>query len=92
MEAMSQGKPVIVTNYGGLPEIVENGKTGFVCKPFNSNDLKKSIKKVCALSQDEYKAMSTRAVQKAKIEFSPETYAQRLTDYYIKLIGSKKQK
>lgn len=92
MEAMSQGKPVIVTNYGGLPEIVENGKTGFVCKPFNSNDLKKSIEKVCALSQDEYKAMSTRAVQKAKIEFSPETYAQRLTDYYIKLIGSKKQK
>lgn len=38
MEAMSQGKPVIVTNYGGLPEIVENGKTGFVCKPFNSNE------------------------------------------------------
>ena len=31
MEAMSQGKPVIVTNYGGLPEIVEDGKTGFLC-------------------------------------------------------------
>lgn len=45
MEAMSQGKPVIVTNYGGLPEIVENGKTGFVCKPFNSNDLKNQLKR-----------------------------------------------
>ena len=89
MEAMSQGKPVIVTNYGGLPEIVEDGKTGFICKPFDSDDLKDSIEKVCALSQDEYKAMSSRAVQKAKIEFSPETYAQKLTDYYKKLIEHK---
>lgn len=45
MEAMSQGKPVIVTNYGGLPEIVEDGKTGFICSPFDSDDLKNSIKK-----------------------------------------------
>lgn len=39
------GKPVIVTNYGGLPEIVEDGKTGFICSPFDSDDLKNSIKK-----------------------------------------------
>ena len=92
MEAMSQGKPVIVTNYGGLPEIVEDGKTGFICSPFNSDDLKNSIKKVCSLSDAEYKAMSSCAVEKAKIEFSPVTYAQKLTQKYNEIINNHKKK
>lgn len=92
MEAMSQGKPVIVTNYGGLPEIVEDGKTGFICTPFDSDDLKNSIEKVCSLSNAEYKAMSNRAVEKAKIEFSPTTYAQKLTEKYNELINNHKKK
>jgi len=92
MEAMSQGKPVIVTNYGGLPEIVEDGKTGFICSPFDSDDLKNSIKKVCSLSDAEYKAMSSCAVEKAKIEFSPVTYAQKLTQKYNEIINNHKKK
>ena len=92
MEAMSQGIPVIVTNYGGLPEIVEDGKTGFICSPFDSDDLKNSIKKVCSLSDAEYKAMSSCAVEKAKIEFSPVTYAQKLTQKYNEIINNHKKK
>jgi glycosyltransferase involved in cell wall biosynthesis len=26
-------KPVVVSNIGGLPEIVRNGETGFICEP-----------------------------------------------------------
>ena len=88
MEAMSQGKPVIVSEYGGLPEIVENGKTGFICKPFDSDDLKSCIEKVCALSNDEYKDMSKRAVEKAKADFAPYSYAEKLIEHYKRLINS----
>ena len=35
-------KPVIVSNVGGLPEVVEMGKSGFVCEP-TPNDLSKTI-------------------------------------------------
>ena len=35
-------KPVIVSNVGGLPEVVEVGESGFVCEP-TPNDLSKSI-------------------------------------------------
>ena len=31
--------PVIVTKVGGLPEIVDNGKSGFIIKPENPSEL-----------------------------------------------------
>lgn len=33
MEAMAAGKPVVSTDVGGLPYLVEDGKTGFIVKP-----------------------------------------------------------
>ena len=39
LEAMSFGIPVVVSNVCALPELVENGKTGFVVKPGSVNDL-----------------------------------------------------
>ena len=35
LEASACGKPVVVANVGGLPEVVENGITGFVVEPKN---------------------------------------------------------
>lgn len=92
MEAMSQGKPVIVSNYGGLPEIVEDGKTGFICKPFDSDDLKGCIEKVCALSPDEFRQMGINAVSAAKSDFDPEKYIEKLTQLYKRLIDKHKNK
>lgn len=92
MEAMSQGKPVIVSNYGGLPEIVKDGKTGFICKPFDSDDLKGCIEKVCALSPDEYRQMGINAVNAAKSDFDPEKYIEKLTQLYKRLIDKHKNK
>lgn len=90
MEAMSQGKPVIVSNCGGLPEIVKVGKTGFIFKPFDVDDLKSCIEKVCALSNDEYRQMGINAVNMAKADFSPEKYVEKLIDIYEKLIKKHK--
>lgn len=45
LESLSQSTPIVVTNKGGLPEIVDNGKTGFVCNA-DSDDLAKKLIKV----------------------------------------------
>lgn len=89
MEAMSQGKPVIVSRYGGLPEIVEDQKTGFICNPFDSDDLKNCIEKICNLTAEEYKTMSKTAVVNAKRDFDAESYAQKLLAHYERLIKNK---
>ena len=90
MEAMSQGKPVIVSRFGGLPEIVEDQKTGFICNPFDSEDLKNCIEKVCNLTANEYKAMSNTAVLNAKRDFDADTYGKTLIAHYERLIQNKR--
>lgn len=43
-------KPVVVTNVGGLPELVEDGKTGFIVEPQNPVALAEGIKKYFSAS------------------------------------------
>ena len=35
LEAMRHGKPVVASSFGGLPEVVEDGVTGYVWNPFD---------------------------------------------------------
>ena len=37
LESMAAGLPVIATNGGGTPEIIENGKSGFIVEPGDSD-------------------------------------------------------
>ena len=39
LEALSTGLPVVTTNVGGIPEMIDNGKNGFLVQPFNSREL-----------------------------------------------------
>jgi len=43
LEALSSGLPVVTTNVGGIPEMIESGKNGFLVQPFNSKELSEKI-------------------------------------------------
>lgn len=45
LEAMSNAKPVIATNVGGIPEVVEDKKSGYLFEPGDLNGLRESIEK-----------------------------------------------
>jgi len=46
IEAMACGKPVVATNVGGIPEIVENGKTGLLVPPKDEKSLADAVIKL----------------------------------------------
>ena len=43
LEALSTGLPVVTTSVGGIPEMIESGKNGFLVQPFNSRELSDRI-------------------------------------------------
>jgi glycosyltransferase involved in cell wall biosynthesis len=46
IEAMAMEKPVVASNVGGVPEIVVDGKTGFLVPPGNSDTLRQALEQL----------------------------------------------
>lgn len=80
MEAMALGKPLIVSNLGGLPELVEDGANGYIYNG-TTKALSECIVRLQQLSDEAYGEMSRCALQKAKNMFSPEAYVERVETY-----------
>ena len=86
MEAMAFGKPLIVSNNGGLPELVEHEKNGYIFD-YNDNaskELRRSIEKMMQLSDIEYRNMALYSKEKAEKTFSPLNYINKIEDLYKK--------
>lgn len=89
IESFAHGKPVIGTNVGGIPEIVEENKTGFLYAPKDHNSLAKKIILADQLSKDEYSKMSSNAYNYAIEHFSPEKHYKNLLDVYERVLSRK---
>jgi glycosyltransferase involved in cell wall biosynthesis len=46
LEALAAGVPIVASNIGGIPEVIENGKTGLLVRPGNADELSSAIKKL----------------------------------------------
>lgn len=85
MEAMAWGKPLIVSGCGGLPELVGDGKNGYVYDGASANSseaLAECIRKMLALTDQEYWEMAQCSREKARELFDAEQYVCRLEKYY----------
>lgn len=83
VEAMALGKPLIVSNNGGLPELVEDGVNGYVYSAAQgAQALAACIRKMEQLSLESYWAMAESSLSKAKRLFDPDGYVGEIEKYY----------
>lgn len=81
IEAMLSGRPVVCSRIGGLPEIVEDGKTGLLFEPGDYEDLAEKINYLWE-RPDLCKEMGDAGRNKVLNEYSPERYYEKLTKIY----------
>ena len=86
VEAYSMGVPVIGARIGGIPEIVDEGKTGFLFESGNVESLEKAVEQSLAVGAEEYGAMKKNALAFAKEHFDRLTYADKLVKFYKEII------
>jgi len=75
VEAMATRTPVIGSQVGGIPEMVENGATGFLVPPGDEVALAEKIRRILE-HPEEIQAMGHRARAFAERFFSTEVYVR----------------
>ena len=84
LECMAAGLPMIATNVGGNPELLENGVTGILVSPIDCDDLADAL---LHLASDPHRRASMGAAGKSRVakKFSLETCVQSYQQLYSSL-------
>ena len=84
-EAMAMGLISIATWHAGIPELIDNGISGFLVAEKDSNSLAGAIKHVITHSQ-QWKSIGVFARKKIEQEFESKKLAQELEEIFYKLL------
>ena len=87
LEAMACGVPVIGTNVGGIPEVISDGETGYICE---LGDIDSVVDKAIHLLNEEelHRQFSQKSIQKVYDDFHGEKIVQQYEDLYYQLVNS----
>ena len=81
LEAMSYSLPVITTDVGGIPEMIQNEENGILVKPGDNEAIEKAIKKI--LENDNLRReLSQNAYKTILDKFNFEKYEESLASLY----------
>jgi glycosyltransferase involved in cell wall biosynthesis len=87
-EAFSMGKPVIASNLGGMPELIDQGSTGLLFDAGQAESLRNAIRE---LMEDPARAqsMGRKARERAERLFHPEVHYKQIMAFYHRILNSK---
>lgn len=85
LEAMSLGIPAVVTDVGGNPEIVDDGRTGFLTPSDNAPAFAEAMSRLHG-SPSLSLSMSENAKQRFQQHFSVATMAGHYYNLYLRVL------
>ncbi len=93
VEAFALGTPVAGTDIGGIPELVMEGETGFVCQPGDADSLSEAIIRGVAACADReaYARMQGNCRNYVLTRCDQSAYMDRLIALYQELIDTKRE-
>lgn len=85
LEAMAHGRPVVASRIGGIPEIVQDGETGFLFEPGNEHSLSETIQGALG-NLEKLRRMGLSARLEFEQKYSPAPNFSQLNAIYEKTL------
>lgn len=85
LEAMTVGKPVIGTNIGGIPELIEDGVNGRLVERGDSQALADALLDILD-DEPKRKTMGQASLNLLQRRYNPDTITDKLTNLYKRLV------
>lgn len=85
LEAMAAGLPVVASSVGGLPELVEDGRTGWLVPPAKPEALATRLRELL-LNPDQCRAFGSAGCARARTHFSVEKMVAAIAGIYDELL------
>jgi N-acetyl-alpha-D-glucosaminyl L-malate synthase BshA len=87
LEAMSSGVPVIATRVGGMPEVIEDGVSGFLCDPGDVAGMSEVAMRLAG-DPELRRRVGAAARGRAASHFAQAAAVERYEAYYRRLLAS----
>jgi glycosyltransferase involved in cell wall biosynthesis len=85
LEAMAAGVPVLASNIGGVPDLIEPGKTGLLCDPKQPETFRAAAARL--MDDREFaRQLAVEAKRHAVERFNPQVVAQRHLEIYREVL------
>jgi glycosyltransferase involved in cell wall biosynthesis len=90
LEAMAAGLPVVATTVGGLPEIIDDGRTGYLVPPSDVAALSERLR-LLILEPERRRAMGEAGRARVSEHFSVDRMVAEIAAIYGSLISAREQ-
>lgn len=86
LEAMACGVPAVGTNIGGIPEVIVDGETGYICEVGDIEDITEKALKIVE-DPGLHEKMSKQSVERVKSEFHSQRILRQYENIYYDILG-----
>jgi glycosyltransferase involved in cell wall biosynthesis len=86
LEALAHNKPIIATSVGGTPEIIEDGRNGFLVKPGDHKAILNAITSIL-INHEKRATIAENSLSSLYPKFSPQNRASQILSLYQEILS-----
>ena len=90
LEAMAAGKPVVATCFGGAPEVVRDGETGFIVNPLQVEVFADRLQRLLT-DRPMRASMGERGRERIRSHFSLARQVERMSEIYARALKASRE-